>query len=388
VLESVQQIALALSLPLTQSCGEIVDALSTAQRDFESAKANLVPATEALNRLHHANMSDAEYNHLLASINTIPTLSTSAYDMAAIATHSQTYANSAEQARAQVQPIADKVSQLVDLVTHEIGLLFTDGWKTRATRASSSQIFTTMRQEMLTLQQQRDELALRFDVGNETKLSDIEAALAGMLRALNEAVQAVSREETASADIALLNATIERQRIHAGELLLRHMRLAAAATALNKLNSELSLESATAKSLESIGKEINEAFARIHSPNEYKYVGSDGVLLRSKESEEDWTLDKVSTGQRAAFALSVFLAVHRTAAKAPPVILIDDPVAHVDDLNALSFLDYLRDLAVSSKKQVFFATADARIASLFTRKFGFLGENFKRIDLVREVDAA
>ena len=66
---------------------------------------------------------------------------------------------------------------------------------------------------------------------------------------------------------------------------------------------------------------------------------------------------------------------------------IDDPVAHVDDLNALSFLDYLRDLAVTSKKQVFFATADARIASLFTRKFGFLGENFKRIDLVRDIQA-
>lgn len=67
-----------------------------------------------------------------------------------------------------------------------------------------------------------------------------------------------------------------------------------------------------------------------------------------------------------------------------PVILIDDPVAHIDDLNALSFLDYLRDLTVTSKKQVFFATADARIAALFTRKFSFLGDNFKRIKLLRE----
>lgn len=66
------------------------------------------------------------------------------------------------------------------------------------------------------------------------------------------------------------------------------------------------------------------------------------------------------------------------------MVLIDDPVAHVDDLNALSFLDYLRDLAVTSKKQVFFATADARVAALFTRKFGFLGDDFKRIDLARE----
>jgi chromosome segregation protein len=324
---------------------------------------------------------------LLASVNTISTLNSLAYDIAAVAAHSRTYAGSAEQAREQIPPIRTKTLELQNCITQEIAPLFTDGWRTRATQVLGVSALATLRQEMLTLQKQRDELALRFDVGNETKLSDIEAALAGALRALNEAAQAVSREVTASTDIYNLAATIERQKTHTAELLLRHMRLHAASDVLNKLSSELSLESATAKSLGAIGNEINEAFARIHSPNEYEYVGSDGVLLRSKESEEDWTLDKVSTGQRAAFALSVFLAVHRTAAKAPPVIVIDDPVAHVDDLNALSFLDYLRDLAVTSRKQVFFATADTRIASLFTRKFGFLGENFKRIDLVREVQA-
>jgi exonuclease SbcC len=387
LLEKLQHIALSLSLPLTQSCGDIISALSIAQRDFENAKAILVPASDAITRLHHAQMSDAEYEQALASVKTVATLNNLAYDIAAIATHSQTYASSAEQAREQIQQIRTKTVELQNGIAQEIAPLFTDGWRTRATQASGASAFATLRQEMLTLQKQRDELTLRFDVGNETKLSDIEAALAGALRALNEAAQAVSREATASVDISNLAATIEHQKNHTAEFLLRHIRLHAASGALEKLSSELSLESATSKSLGAIGKEINEAFARIHSPNEYEYVGSDGVLLRSKEGEEDWTLDKVSTGQRAAFALSVFLAVHRTAAKAPPVILIDDPVAHVDDLNALSFLDYLRDLVVMSKKQVFFATADARIASLFTRKFGFLGENFKRIDLVRDIQA-
>jgi len=65
-------------------------------------------------------------------------------------------------------------------------------------------------------------------------------------------------------------------------------------------------------------------------------------------------------------------------------MLIDDPIAHIDDLNALSFLDYLRDLAVHSRKQIFFATADSRIAALFEKKFAFLGEDaFKKISLVR-----
>jgi chromosome segregation protein len=76
--------------------------------------------------------------------------------------------------------------------------------------------------------------------------------------------------------------------------------------------------------------------------------------------------------------------LNRSAETAPPVLLIDDPIAHIDDLNALSFLDYLRDLAVSMRKQVFFATADARLAALFQRKFEFLGnERFKKIVLSR-----
>jgi chromosome segregation protein len=70
--------------------------------------------------------------------------------------------------------------------------------------------------------------------------------------------------------------------------------------------------------------------------------------------------------------------------KAPPVMLIDDPIAHIDDLNALSFLDYLREIANSGRRQIFFATANDKIATLFERKFDFMGRDFKRIDLHRE----
>lgn len=128
----------------------------------------------------------------------------------------------------------------------------------------------------------------------------------------------------------------------------------------------------------------NEVFSRIHSPREYEYVGNPGVLLQTADGHDARTLDQVSTGQRAAFALSIFLARNRTAASAPPFLLIDDPIAHIDDLNALSFLDYLRDLAVNSGRQIFFATADTRVASLFSKKFSFMGEAFRTINLVRE----
>lgn len=386
-LENLQQIALQLSLPVTQACGEIADALSLARRNFEQTKANLQPASDALDRLHHIGMSDEEHDSLLSSVITVSSLTERPQDIAAVESQAKAYLDSAVRTREQMSSLLVQIEQIMSRINLEVAPLFYDGWRTRTSASAGTGAFVHLYEETVALQKQRDELLFYFNVGSQAKLSDVEATLAGALRALNEALQAVAHEKTASADISDLLEKIENQKKNIAELLLRYMNLQTASGALNKLSSALSLESATAKSLSAIGQEINDAFARIHSPNEYEYVGSGGVLLRSKGNQEDWTLDKVSTGQRAAFALSVFLAVNRTAAKAPPIILIDDPVAHVDDLNALSFLDYLRDLAVTSKKQVFFATADARIAALFTRKFSFLGDDFKRINLVREIQA-
>ena len=71
---------------------------------------------------------------------------------------------------------------------------------------------------------------------------------------------------------------------------------------------------------------------------------------------------------------------------APPVVLIDDPIAHVDDLNSLSFLDYLREVAITGRRQIFFATANDKLATLFERKFDFLGsKEFRRFNLSRKI---
>ncbi len=384
-LENLSQIAFQLSLPLTQTCGEVAEALSQLRRDFEQAKSNLQPASDALSRLHHAGMSDKEHDSLLSSVTAVESLASSPHDISAVESHAKVYLDSAMQAREQTSELRVRTERILGLIRRKMEPLFNDGWRTRASASAGMEAFVHLYQEIGVLQNQRDELLRYFDIGRQTMLSDVEATLAGALRALNEAAQAVSREETASVEISRMLEDIGNQRKKIAELLMRSLNFQAASLALSKLSSELSLESATAKSLGAISREINDAFVRIHSPSEYEYVGSEGVLIRSKATQENWALDKVSTGQRAAFALSVFLALNRTAAKAPPIILIDDPVAHVDDLNALSFLDYLRDLAVNSKKQVFFATADTKVASLFARKFGFLGEGFKRVDLTRDI---
>lgn len=127
---------------------------------------------------------------------------------------------------------------------------------------------------------------------------------------------------------------------------------------------------------------IASTFAKIHAPNEFDLVVEDELkIMRRGGGTVD--LDQMSSGQRAAYALSLFLAMNERLRTGPRVLMFDDPVAHVDDINTLSLLDYLREIALSEQRQIFFATADSKLANLFGRKFRFLGDRYKEIQLAR-----
>ncbi|WP_170800140.1 AAA family ATPase [Stutzerimonas stutzeri] len=130
--------------------------------------------------------------------------------------------------------------------------------------------------------------------------------------------------------------------------------------------------------------EIARTFASIHMPNEFEIQIAQGklVVIR-KTTRAEVQLNHMSTGQRAAFALSLFLAMNSRLQSGPPILLFDDPVAHIDDINMLSFLDHLRQLAIGGTRQIFFATADNKLAGLFRHKFRFLGDEFKELRLSR-----
>lgn len=121
-------------------------------------------------------------------------------------------------------------------------------------------------------------------------------------------------------------------------------------------------------------KEIVDIFMQIHSPKEFNDIEfkSKKILLRSGATSH--SLDMISTGQRSALALSIFLSLNRKLLHGPDLLMLDDPIAYVDDLNILSFLDYLRALVINSGKQIIFVTANSDLAFLFKMKFGFLGE--------------
>lgn len=133
---------------------------------------------------------------------------------------------------------------------------------------------------------------------------------------------------------------------------------------------------------------IASTFEKIHAPNEFDVqvdgTADDTLRIVRRSTGRKVELDEMSSGQRAAYALSLFLAMNERLRTGPRVLIFDDPVSHVDDINTLSFLDHLRDISLTRMRQIFFATADTKLAGLLVRKFGFLGGQFKHIELERE----
>lgn len=66
-------------------------------------------------------------------------------------------------------------------------------------------------------------------------------------------------------------------------------------------------------------------------------------------------------------------------------ILLDEPVANMDDIHVLNLMDILRDLALNGT-QIFFTTANPDVALLFRRKFSFFGAEYKHFTFIRHVD--
>jgi exonuclease SbcC len=134
--------------------------------------------------------------------------------------------------------------------------------------------------------------------------------------------------------------------------------------------------------------EIQEIFQNIHSPKEFSHItfseSQNTVLLKRRKDNVEVPINKISTGQRSALALSIFLALNKKLKYGPNLILFDDPVTYTDDLNILSFLDYLREIVIHDDRQLVFATANQKLSGLFEKKFMFLGDNeFRKFEFER-----
>jgi exonuclease SbcC len=213
------------------------------------------------------------------------------------------------------------------------------------------------------------ELAITIETVRQVA-GDFQATLSREQSTLSVLAEATKRKEQIEKQLKVFTPRIDR--------------LTEAREVLTKIRSEHSLSGAMNDALKHNRAAIEDIFSRIHSPADFSGLGDNLITLKRKSDGGTATLQQISTGQRAAFALSLFLAQNAQLRTAPPLILIDDPIAHVDDLNCLSFLDYLREVILAGDRQVVFATANDKLAALFERKFDFLGsEDFRRYNLTR-----
>lgn len=229
-----------------------------------------------------------------------------------------------------------------------------------------------------------DELHQLFKLDTESNIAAIAPLLDSAKASAERFARALQNESASRAS----EATAREQIIKVDERIILHegaeRRVQHAISVLSEIESEDSLLASTDAELLNAQIETDAIFRRIHSPHEYGVQrNAQAPLYRLDNIKQAVTLRDVSTGQRAAFVLSVFLAMNAKLKTSPPVLLFDDPVAHIDDFNALSFLDHLRDVAIEGQRQIFYATADSRLAGLFEHKFSFMGDKFRRFDLVR-----
>lgn len=127
---------------------------------------------------------------------------------------------------------------------------------------------------------------------------------------------------------------------------------------------------------------ISTLFKAFQRPYEFEQVRyEDGeVAVERRNAGGEAEVSEMSSGQRAALALAIFVTNNIAHERAPPVMLLDEPFAHLDDINTISFFNLLLELAETGERQIVFATANKDIAELLQRKVSE-SQGFTRVDI-------
>jgi exonuclease SbcC len=133
---------------------------------------------------------------------------------------------------------------------------------------------------------------------------------------------------------------------------------------------------------------INDIFLRLHTPQDFERLelnGAEELIAYRKRNDQTipCNINQMSTGQRTAVILAIFFVMHMSMETAPNILLLDEPVANMDDLNVLALIDFLRQFTLTRNTQIFFTTANPNVSSLFRRKFSILKDRFKAYHIHR-----
>lgn len=387
VLSTIRQIATQLNVNPAQPIGDIVECLQGAWLESQRADAELALAQAHLKNLESNELSEHIFNKVRSETKLLFTSEVNGDRLEVVTALREKRSIARKDLEDEILDLRAEQEAAAEDVRAAIRALDYLGWPLDATTQDLNyRALSDMLAQIKAINALATKVAEFIEIADDKKFADVRAVLAGTIEAFDRALHAVLTETGTSESVKTKQKALDQSKACVRGLGETIKNQRSALDVLEGLIRDNSLESATQDALDSIRLQINDVFGRIHAPSEYEYTGSSERLLQARNGMSSHTLEEVSTGQRAAFALSIFLAMNLTAQSAPPVLLIDDPIAHIDDLNALSFLDYLRDLAVNSRRQIFFATADSRIAALFEKKFAFLGTAaFQKIELARTI---
>ena len=151
------------------------------------------------------------------------------------------------------------------------------------------------------------------------------------------------------------------------------------------IGQQRQLKDVMEKFLKENEKQIGLFFKLLHRPKEFGSLRiKDGKISFIRNSNGKLVEStQMSTGQRMALAFSVMITLHMKAPNAPKFLMLDEPVANLDDMHVLNLVDLLRELAIGGT-QILITTADRQMAKFLRRKFSFLQQEYSHYELSRK----
>ncbi|MBR2256474.1 MAG: AAA family ATPase [Blautia sp.] len=132
---------------------------------------------------------------------------------------------------------------------------------------------------------------------------------------------------------------------------------------------------------------ISKFFKWMHHSGEFERLDIDenGIYaVRGLDNQEVRTYE-MSTGQRSTIAMAVMFALHMAAPDAPQFLLLDEPLATMDDTQVLNVLDILKSMAYQNT-QIFFTTANGIMIDLFKKCFKDTPFDYKEYEFIKRVN--
>lgn len=230
------------------------------------------------------------------------------------------------------------------------------------------------------LEQAVTSIKLKFTIKPDVLVSEWTSKYQELLDLTEMEVERIESESGIQFERQMLaeyTATIEREAP-------RVERCAKAVRALERMPS---LSSFVESGIRNNIQQISKFFRWMHHSGEFVELGIDdeGIYAIRGINDEKIRTYQMSTGQRSTIAMAVMFALHIAAPDAPQFLLLDEPLATMDDTQVLNVLDILKSMA-EQNTQIFFTTANGVMINLFKECFRGTDFDYREFQFTKRVN--